>query len=236
MIVVLPCAGFGTRMGRLTQVIPKEILPFGEKLLLDFILEELKENNIKEIYVIIRKGKEIIKDYLLDNYSHLNFYFIYQNEPKGIAHAYLQLKGIVKEPFLAILPDHLAFGDITKQILNKYYEILNTNKTPFILKTYVTVPEEEALFSTGKKPEERHIPIRSTGRTIYPPEFLEFISERDYDYYFKEIKEKIPEEKFAQKFKVYSISLKGIIWDIGTLEGYLFYLRKFLGERKCEYY
>ena len=228
MIAVLPCAGYGTRMGRLTKVIPKELLPFGEKLLLDFILEELMENDIEEIYVVIRRGKEIIKEYLLDNYPHLTFHFVYQNNPKGVAHAYLQLKGLVKETFLAVLPDHLAFGDITKQILNIYYELLNANKDPFILKTYVTVPKEEALFSTGKRPEEKHIPIRSTGRTIYPPEFLEFISENDYDPYFKEIKERIPEEMFAKKFEVYNFPLQGIVWDIGTLEGYLFYLKKFL--------
>jgi len=228
MIAVIPCAGHGTRMGRITQAVPKELLPFGNKLVIDFILEELLVTGHQKIFVIIREDKEIIRDYILKCYPTQYFQFIYQSQPKGLGHAYLQVKGLIDKPFLGILPDHLAFGGITKRIWQRYRTIAKKEKQPFILKSCVRIPLKEAKFSTGKRPGEEITPFRNTGRTIYPPEFLEFIGETDYDPYFNEINERVPEEKFAQSYKIYSHCLKGKVWDIGTLEGYLFYLKRYL--------
>ncbi|MDL1970807.1 MAG: hypothetical protein LWW94_07515 [Candidatus Desulfofervidaceae bacterium] len=228
MIAVIPCAGHGTRMGRITQVVPKELLPFGNKLVIDFILEELLATGHQKIFVIIREGKEAIRNYILKHYPSRYFQFVYQLQPKGLGHAYLQVKGLIDEPFLGILPDHLAFGGITEKIWQRYRIISQKENQPFIFKSCVRISLKEAQFSTGRRPGEEITPFRSTGRTIYPPEFLDFISENDYDPYFNEINERVPEEKFAKSYKIYSHRIKGKVWDIGTLEGYLFYLKRYL--------
>jgi len=60
---VIPSAGYGLRMGPLTQAIPKEMLPLGYLPLIGHAIIELASSGIKRICIVIRKGKETIKEY-----------------------------------------------------------------------------------------------------------------------------------------------------------------------------
>ncbi len=214
-------------MGRLTKVIPKELLPFGKKFALDFLMEELERENIRDVVVIINQKKKIIKDYLLSHYRHFNLSFLNQNKPLGLAHAYSLLKNTITTDFIVLFPDHLAFGNVLGQMISFYENHKKSETAPFILKGSVVIPPEESRFSTGKPPKAV-LNYRSTGRTIYPPEFLNYLP--DFFPEEKEVNEKVPERSFARDYPVISRNFEGTIWDIGTLEGYLFYLYRHLGE------
>ena len=62
---VIPAAGRGTRMGALTRGLPKEMLRLGNKPMIQWAVEEAASAGIPEVCVVIRRGKEIIKDHLL---------------------------------------------------------------------------------------------------------------------------------------------------------------------------
>ena len=66
---IIPLAGLGTRLLPFSKIIPKELLPLGEKTILEHILDECIDAGISKIILVISKKKEIIKKYFnKDNY------------------------------------------------------------------------------------------------------------------------------------------------------------------------
>ncbi len=114
---IIPLAGLGTRLLPLTSVFPKELLPINGKPVIEYILDECIEADIKEIVFIISKKKEMIKDYfyndkfykniikkkkdpkIISEYKKILKYkkmikFVYQNKPLGTGDAVLKAQKI----------------------------------------------------------------------------------------------------------------------------------------------
>tara|TARA_B100000929_G_scaffold245195_1_gene203363 strand:- start:131 stop:946 length:816 start_codon:yes stop_codon:yes gene_type:complete len=128
---IIPLAGLGTRLLPLTSVFPKELLPINGKPVIEYILDECIEADIKEIVFIISKKKEMIKDYfyndkfykniikkkkdpkIISEYKKILKYkkmikFVYQNKPLGTGDAVLKAQKYIKDKFfLMLLPDDL---------------------------------------------------------------------------------------------------------------------------------
>ncbi|MFP5212709.1 MAG: sugar phosphate nucleotidyltransferase [Acidobacteriota bacterium] len=235
---VVPCAGYGTRMGELTESRPKELLPFGRRLVLDLVMEELLDGGCRNFFIIIRKGKESIRDHLLNaygpkGYPRLDFEFVYQPEPLGLGDAYLQLKGLIREPFFAALPDHLVRGGVLTAMRQTYRRLTEEGRRPLMLKSEVVLSREEGRFSTGKAPGD-DLGIRNTGRTIYPPEFLDGFDRSECRPTGCELTEVDMERPYMERHgdAVRCIRTESDVWDIGTLDGYRYYLDK-LGRAEC---
>ena len=67
--VIIPVAGFGTRMLPASKAVPKELLPIFDRPLIQHVLEEAVLSGIKEIILITRTGKEAIENHFDDNYE-----------------------------------------------------------------------------------------------------------------------------------------------------------------------
>ena len=63
MKAVILAAGKGTRLGPLTDNIPKPMLPIAGKPLLEWILERIKEANIGEVLILTNYLESQIIDY-----------------------------------------------------------------------------------------------------------------------------------------------------------------------------
>lgn len=144
---ILPVAGFGTRFLPWTKVVPKELLPIGNKPIIALLVDECLSVGIKDICLVISKGKEVIpqyfyehpelegqlkargKDHLLtelNKYDDVNIHVAYQNEMKGDGHAILQASDWVKSDAIAILfGDDLIVGEKNglEQLAEAYEEV-----------------------------------------------------------------------------------------------------------------
>lgn len=60
---IIPAAGFGTRMLPVTKVISKEMLPVGNKPIIDYVVNDLVEAGIERIVIVVQPGDTQIKDY-----------------------------------------------------------------------------------------------------------------------------------------------------------------------------
>ena len=153
---IIPLAGLGTRLLPFSKILPKELLPLGNKTILEHILDECLEAGIKKIVLVISKKKKIIKDYFYPDHYLLNYLkkkkdyksiqklkildryrnklkFVYQNSPKGLGDAVLAAKSAIKNKFfLLILPDDIIIKkNCSKKIISihdKYHSSVIASK------------------------------------------------------------------------------------------------------------
>lgn len=114
---VFPVGGLGKRFYPVTRVIPKEMLVIIDKPLIHYAFQEALEAGIEEFIFITRHGKGSIEDYF-DGIGIKEFgvdpgsiCYVRQSEPKGLGHAVLCAKNLIKdEPFAVICADDFIFS------------------------------------------------------------------------------------------------------------------------------
>ena len=125
---VIPVAGLGTRMLPFTKAVPKEMLPIGNKPLIQHAVEEVIASGIKEVILVAPPGKSIIREHFSRNRSLeatlqqrgrksdaeairslselAEIRIACQEKPLGLGHAVACARELVNgEPFALILPD-----------------------------------------------------------------------------------------------------------------------------------
>lgn len=124
---VLPVAGLGTRFLPWTKVVPKELLPLGNRPIIALLVDECLSVGVKEICFVISHGKESIPQYFyempeleaelhargklhlieeLSKYNEVNFHVVYQEQMKGDGHALMHAADWINSDMVAVL-----FGD-----------------------------------------------------------------------------------------------------------------------------
>lgn len=123
---VIPAAGLGSRMLPVTKEVPKELLPAGGKPAIQHVVEEAVASGIRQVCVVIREGKESVRDHFLrrrpealkrgsaieeleELVARCELTFVYQREQRGLGDALLQAREFVgRQPFMMMIPDQLA--------------------------------------------------------------------------------------------------------------------------------
>lgn len=141
---VIPCGGRGTRFLTATKAIPKEILPVIDTPVLAYIVKEIVDSGIHEIFIILGPGKEAIKKYftrdeeleravadkpeLLKLLREINMNadirFGMQSDPRGSGDAIMQARKFTgDEPFCMSNGDDLIVADVPATLqLSKAYD------------------------------------------------------------------------------------------------------------------
>jgi NDP-sugar pyrophosphorylase family protein len=66
MQAIIMAGGLGRRLRPFTQIIPKPLLPVGERSVLEITISSMKNHNIKEIFVALNYQSELFKAFLGD--------------------------------------------------------------------------------------------------------------------------------------------------------------------------
>jgi len=157
---VFPVAGLGTRFLPATKVMPKEMLPIGDRPLIQHVVEEAKEAGIEEFIFVTGRHKNMLeehfdyqpelmetlhqrgKDKKLEEVRNSvmpegSFFLTRQAKPLGLGHAvWCAQKLIGDEPFAVLLPDVLMKGKTgcLKQMVEIYNDqggnIISLKETP----------------------------------------------------------------------------------------------------------
>jgi UTP--glucose-1-phosphate uridylyltransferase len=236
---VIPAAGFGKRMGRLTTFIPKEMFPLGRVPMIEHTIIELQHSGIKGICVVIRKGKEVIKEYIeRQGYKGIEINFVYQRRPLGIGDALRRAKEFVGgASFVMALPDQILLSKTTatRQLLEQ------TKKARGIWNSMVRIPRKEFRFFEGARSfkyqraeeniyvlkgltQDESSSIRGFGRTVFLSEALDYMTEKYLNNQTGEVDFLKTYESIQERFPLYGTILKGVPCDLGTWEGYSYYL------------
>jgi UTP--glucose-1-phosphate uridylyltransferase len=142
---VIPVAGWGTRFLPATKAMPKEMLPIVDKPVIQYIVEELLDAQIRDVVFITGKHKRAIEDHfdlnkeleihlekggktaLLEEIKRIgelvNPIYIRQKEQKGLGHAVLMAKPVIEDrPFIVSLGDIVIKNLNTVKVLKNVYE------------------------------------------------------------------------------------------------------------------
>lgn len=142
---IIPAAGFGTRLLPATKSQPKEMLPIVDKPTIQYVVEEAEASGIRDILMIIGRGKRAIEEHFDRNFeleaeleekgrkedleairrsaSLANIHFVWQKELRGLGDAVSYARDHVgREPFAVLLGDTLLESDrpVTRQLMDVF--------------------------------------------------------------------------------------------------------------------
>ena len=99
-------AGRGTRMAPFGETIPKAALPIGNRALIEYQIEQMRDLGITEIAILIgHRGYQLTKILGDGDKLGVTLHYVEQTEMAGIAHALGRLEQTLTRPFLLMLGD-----------------------------------------------------------------------------------------------------------------------------------
>lgn len=138
MKAVILAGGLGTRLRPFTQIIPKPLLPIGEKSVLEIQIDHLKKHGFDEIFLATNYKSEYIENFFGDGSRFgVRLRISKEEQPLGTAGPVTLLKNELTEPFLVMNGDILTlmdFSDLYKHALEIDADLTITIKeyiTPF---------------------------------------------------------------------------------------------------------
>jgi NDP-mannose synthase len=115
MKAVILAGGLGTRLKPFTEVIPKPLLPIGEKSILEIQIERFKEYGFNEIFLATNYKSEYIRNYFGDGSRYgVKLRISKEEKPLGTAGPLLLLKNELREPFIVMNGDILSLIDFNE--------------------------------------------------------------------------------------------------------------------------
>lgn len=111
MHVIIPTAGFGTRLRPHTFTKPKPLVKVAGNTVLGHVLDRLEDISVDEITFIVGYLGDQIRDYVDQHYDFKSNY-VQQKELKGQAHAIWLAREYVSGPVLIIFVDTLSNADL----------------------------------------------------------------------------------------------------------------------------
>lgn len=109
---VVLAAGEGQRLRPFTVSRPKAMLSIADKPILQFIIEALVRNGIRDIICVVGYRKEQVYDYIGSGEKFgAEITYVTQSSQLGTAHALAQVKDKVQDEFLVLSGDNLIEAD-----------------------------------------------------------------------------------------------------------------------------
>ena len=191
MKAVVLAAGLGTRLRPLTFFVPKALAAAGSKLLIDFVVEWLRRNGVREVAVVGYYMQNLVRSYLSE--FHPDVVFLESRRLLGTAGQLYYAKEWVDGDVVVVNTDVLTNLDLRAPLeLHKSKKALLTvvgsaNKASLrfgvleveddLLKTWREKPTFEFVTSTGiyvvsdvvvKKLSEEYLDMDALARSLTP--------------------------------------------------------------------
>ncbi len=181
--VVVMAGGKGTRLFPYTQILPKPLIPIGEKTIIEHIFKRFNTFGCKDFLITVNYKKNLIKSYLEEIYEDYSYTYVEEEDFYGTAGSLSLLKGKLTETFFVTNCDILIDADY-EDIINEHKK--NNNKITVVTSLHnFVVPYgiiesglEGEIIQLKEKPEYNF--QVNTGVYVLEPEVLNDIPENTF--------------------------------------------------------
>ena len=191
--VVIMAGGKGTRLKPITNVIPKPLVPIGDKTILETILDQFEEIGCTKFYMSVNYKADIMKYYLSQLDHQYDIEFFQEDKPLGTIGSVSLLKGKITTPFFVSNCD-----SVNEQDYRDVYDYHVTNHNDLTIVTMVKslkIPygvietgEDGLMVALSEKPELTY--QVNTGVYILNPSCIDEIPEGEF-FHITHLMEKI---------------------------------------------
>jgi NDP-sugar pyrophosphorylase family protein len=216
---VILAGGLGTRLRPFTEVIPKPLLPLGEKSLMEIQIVSLREHGFDEIYIATNYMAELVEAFLGDGSKFgVRLRFSREMKPLGTCGPITLLKDELTEPFILMNGDILTkldFGAFWEWATKRDSLLTVATKimtTPFRFGK-VTVDQDDRIVAIQEKPDFQ-LEILA-GIYCLKPGIFELIPENIYYGMDTLLKVMIAQRRAVLRYLIHDYWL-----DIGLVEDY----------------
>jgi len=130
--------GHGTRLRPITYSQQKQLIPVANKPILFYAIEDVIEAGAKEIGIIVGPNKEQVIETVKSVDWNADINFIYQGEPKGLAHTILVAEDFLDDEFVMYLGDNI----LREGIVEHAKKFKKNNYDASIMLTEVENPQD----------------------------------------------------------------------------------------------
>ena len=181
--VVIMAGGKGTRLKPLTNIIPKPLVPIGEKPIMEIIIDSFHKLGVNKYFTSVNYKAEMIKFYFDQIEKDYEIDYFKEDKPLGTAGSMFLLKNKINSTFFVSNCDILIDQDYSE--IYKYH-VENKNDITIVaaLKHYnipygtLETAEDGLLISMQEKPEITY--IINTGMYVLEPEVLKDIPDNKF--------------------------------------------------------
>ncbi|MBI4650898.1 NTP transferase domain-containing protein [Candidatus Desantisbacteria bacterium] len=194
--VVIMAGGKGTRLDPFTKILPKPLIPIGNKTIIELIMERFNNNGFNKFIYTLNYKKEYIKIFLKESNFPYSIDWIEENDFLGTAGSISLLEGKIKDTFFVANCDSLLdvnFHDVLKwhkehksaiTIIGSHNEV----KIPFgvlelsggKLKKILEKPVHDIIINTGIYVMEPHVISYITkGKHIDMNTLIDLVGEKE---------------------------------------------------------
>ena len=216
---VVLSGGLGTRLRPYTLFVPKPMLPLAEKPLLQYIIEWLHKNGVKDMVMSVGYLRKSIEDYFLDGKDFdVNIDYVRLNNPLGTAGQLKEVEPHLDSRFICLYGDSFYNFDLKDAIS---FHTKKSSLATIVLKKYKTslkygfleTDSSGAIKSWREKPEFEG--LINIGCFIMEPAFLNYIPKNKMygmDVAFQ--------KAVDAKENIFGYVTDGEFIDIGDMESY----------------
>lgn len=111
--VVVMAGGKGGRLDPFTRVLPKPLIPVGEKPIVEIILDRFAAHGVRHFWLSINHKGRMIRAYFEDAAIGYEVSFLEEDQPLGTAGALSQLAGKVTTPLFVTNCDIIVMADLS---------------------------------------------------------------------------------------------------------------------------
>lgn len=181
--VVIMAGGKGTRLKPLTNIIPKPMVPFGDKSMINVIIDRFMDNGCKDFYISGNYMFDLLKLHVKQLNLPVNIDIVKEIKPTGTGGSLALFKNKIKKTFIVSNCDILI-----KDEYHKFVEYHKENKNEITIissiKTYnipygtIDTTSKGQLKSISEKPRLNY--QINTGFYILEPSVIDLVPEEKF--------------------------------------------------------
>ena len=122
--VVIMAGGKGSRLKPITNVIPKPLVPIGEKTIIEVIMDQFESIGCHKFYMSVNYKADMMKYYMSQLPHHYDIEFFMEDKPLGTIGSVSLLKGKIVTPFFVSNCDSINEQDY-RDVYD--YHVMNHN-------------------------------------------------------------------------------------------------------------